>query len=112
MSELMVQTLWVTAKAQLATITADAATLQTDLQTMENLRAQLAAAGGGDVAEWLRIQIVNLGLGYRPLVQGPGGVPAQPSARISLFGPEPTLPRDLSQLGDQRPISAIHPGLS
>jgi hypothetical protein len=111
MSEAQIQTLWTTAKAQLATITADAATLQADLQTMENLRSQLATAGGGDVAEWLRVQIQNLGLGYQPYAQGPGGVPAQPSARVTLFGSEPTLLRDLSQLGDRRPITVIHPGL-
>jgi hypothetical protein len=101
------QALWTTAKALLATITTDVTTLQNDLVTMESLRAQLAGGDGGEVADWLGQQLRQLAIGWAPYSASPGG-----PARITVFAPEPSSPRQLSVLGDQRPISTICPGLS
>ena len=107
MSESQIQTLWPTAKADLATVAATVATLQGQLVTLEADCVQLAAAGGGDVVNWLHTQVRNLGAGYMAYVASPGG-----AAVVSVVAPEPSSPRQLALLGDQRPISVIHPGLT
>jgi hypothetical protein len=109
MSESQVQALWTTAKAQLATITADFTTLQNDLATMEALRVQLAAAGGSGVGvgQWLATQIRQLGAGWLKYVNSP-----EPPPIITVYAPNPGSPRDLSQLGDVRPITWVDQGLS
>ena len=107
MSELQIQTLWPTAKADLATVAATFATLQSQLVALEADCVQLAAAGGGDVVNWLHTQVRQLGAGWAPYANAPGG-----AAVINAVAPEPSSPRQLAVLGDQRPISAIHPGLT
>jgi hypothetical protein len=106
MSESQIDTLWITAKADLATVSATFATMQGQLQTLEADCVQLAAAGGGDVVQWIHTQVRQLSAGYA-LYPTPGV-----AAVVPVFAPDPNSPRQLSILGDQRPISAIHPGLT
>jgi hypothetical protein len=108
MSESQIQTLWPTAKADLATVAATFATLQTQLATVEADCVALQAVGGGDVVNWLHTQLRNLGAGYTPIGQGAGLIPAV----ISIVAPDPNVPRQFALLGDVRPITQIHPGLS
>jgi hypothetical protein len=107
-NQAQIAALFATAKTQLTTITTDVTTLQNDLAALEATRAALAANGGNAAAEWLRIQIANLGQGYTPYVAAPGG-----AAQVGpVFAPEPSSPRDLSRLGDRRPVSAFDPSLT
>jgi hypothetical protein len=108
MSESQIQTIWPTAKADLATVAATFATLQTQLATVETDCVALAAAGGQDVVNWLHTQLRNLGAGYTPIGEGAGLIPAV----ISVVAPDPNIPRQLALLGDQRGITQIHPGLT
>jgi hypothetical protein len=106
MSELQIQTIWTTAKADLATVAATFATLQSQLQTLEADCVQLQNAGGGDVVAWIHTQVRQLSAGYAAYPT-PGV-----AAVVPAFAPDPNSPRQTSILGDQRPISAIHPGLT
>jgi hypothetical protein len=106
-NQAQIAALFATAKTQLTTITTDVTTLQNDLAALEATRAALAANGGNAAAERLRIQIAQLSQGWQPYASAPGG-PAQ----LTVFAPEPSSPRDLSRLGDRRPISAFDPSLA
>jgi uncharacterized protein (DUF3084 family) len=64
MSKQQIQTLWTTAKADLATVAATFATLQSQLQTLEADCVQLQNAGGGDVVQWIHTQVRQLSAGY------------------------------------------------
>lgn len=107
MDQAQIASLFATAKTQLTTITNDVTTLQNDLRTMESLRLQLANAGGNAAALWLKIQLQQLTLGFQAYPNAPEG-----AARVVVFGTDSTAPRDLSQLGDRRPISALDPSLA
>jgi hypothetical protein len=106
-NQALIASLFATGKTQLTTITTDVTTLQADLQLIEATRVQLAANGGNAAAEWLRIQLLQLSMGWQSYVLAPGG-----AARLTVFAPEPTSPRDLSLLGDRRPIGAYDPSLT
>jgi hypothetical protein len=99
--------LWPTAKTQLATVATDIATAQADLLLIEATRAQFVSFGASHVSEWLRTQLVQLTVGWQPIVAIVGG-----PARIILFAPEPSLPRDLSVLGERRPMALVDPILN
>jgi len=101
-----IASLFTTAKAQLTTITTDVTTLQADLLTMENLRLQLQQYGGNAAAEWLRIQLSQLPQGFYAYII-PGGTPI-----LAVSAVEPGTSRDLSRLGDVRPVSAFDPSLT
>jgi hypothetical protein len=100
-----IQTLWVTAKAQLATATTDYNTFQTDLQNLEASCQQLEAAGAQDVATWLRLQVKQLCRGY----EGAGGRVAYSVAGVNAFAINTAKPQDAAQI-DQRPIGSTATG--
>lgn len=106
MSESQISTQWTTLKADLATALAAIVTAQSALATVEADCVLMAGFGGGDVVNWAHTQIRQATAGFAPYPV-PGG-----AAVVSVFAADPNSPRQLSALGDQRPISTIHPGLS
>jgi hypothetical protein len=101
-----VQTAWTTAKAQLAQLKTDLATVLTDLANLEASRDALYQLGAGDVADWLTTQIQQSVLGYQPRVSAGGGITPQV---IAVRASDPTHARDLTTV-DQRPISSTTTG--
>ena len=59
---------WTAAKTDLATAQATLATLQTNLGTLEADCDALYGLGAGDVVDWLRRNLVQTLLGYKPRV--------------------------------------------
>ena len=100
-----IQTLWTTAKAQLATATTDYNTFQTDLQNLEASCEQLEAAGAQDVATWLRLQVKQLCIGY----EGASGRASYMVAGVNAFAINTAKPQDVVRI-DQRPISSTTTG--
>jgi len=96
---------WTTAKAQLATIQADANTLAADLAALETTCDTLYSVGAGDVVDWLRQNARQARLGYLPRVSAGGN--AAPEL-LSIWAAQPGA-RDLRAV-DQRPISSTQTG--
>jgi hypothetical protein len=95
-----VQAAWTTAKADLATAQATLATLQTNLATLEADCDALYALNAGDVAEWLRRNLIQTLLGNKPRVSAHGDSAPQV---LAVFAAQPGA-RDLSNV-DQRPVT-------
>jgi hypothetical protein len=96
------------------TIAANFATLQGNLVSHADLCADMAAAGGNAGAEWHRIQVRNLALGYKAKTtqnNSPGGNPVQPLPQLTLFANDSTAARDTTLL-DLRPVTAFDPSLT
>jgi hypothetical protein len=100
-----IQTAWTTAKAQLATVQADAATLANDLASLEASCDTLYSLGAGDVVDWLRRNAIQTRLGYQPRISSGGNTAQQ---LLSIWAAQPGA-RDLSS-ADQRPISSTTTG--
>jgi hypothetical protein len=96
---------WNTAKADLATAQATLATLQTNLATLEADCDALYALNAGDVADWLRLHLIQTLLGNKPRVSAHGDSAPQV---LAVFAAQPGG-RDLA-IVDQRPISSTPNG--
>lgn len=103
-----IQTLFASAKTQLATVTSDVTTLQNDLQSMETLIAEITAAGGASAALWLRTQLEQLTAGFQPYINAANGGPTI----LHVVAPDPNVARDTKQLHDARPVTATVPYLA
>jgi hypothetical protein len=97
-----IQAAWTTAKAQLATVQADANTLANDLAALEASLDTLDSLNAGDVVEWLRTNAKQTRQGYmpRPSLSGRSAAPQM----LSVWAPDPKTPRDTSSV-DQRPVT-------
>jgi hypothetical protein len=96
-----IQAAWTTAKAQLATILADAATLANDLAALEASCDALYSLNAGDVGDWLRQNARQGRLGFQPRVSSHGDTAP---ALLSIWAPDPKTPRDTTSV-DQRPVT-------
>ena len=106
MNQAAVLAAWTTAKAQLATIQADAATLCADLLALETTITTLAGLGATDVAEWLRTNVRQTRLGYVPYVSPIAGAYV---GMERVFAVQPGTQRDLTTV-DTRPITSTPSG--
>src|SRR5882724_1145190 len=97
---------WTTAKAQLATIQADAATLCADLAALEPTITTLFNLGASDISEWLRTNVRQTRLGYVPYVSIVGGAYV---GMERVFPVQPGTQRDLTTV-DTRPITSTQMG--
>jgi hypothetical protein len=95
-----VQAAWTTAKADLATAQATLATLQANLATLEADCDALYALNAGDVAEWVRRNMIQTILGNKPRVSAHGDSAPQV---LAVWAAQPGA-RDLSNV-DQRPVT-------
>jgi len=100
-----VQAAWTTAKAQLATVKADANTLAADLAALEATCDTLYSFGAGDVVDWLRLNASQARLGFQPRVSAGGNISPQ---LLSIWAAQSGA-RDLSSV-DQRPITSTTSG--
>lgn len=100
-----IQAAWTTAKAQLAQLSTDAATVATELANIEASCDLLISLGAADVAEFVRRSAFQTRVGYQPRFGSQGAAPALPA----IFAPDTTKPRDLTTV-DQRPISSTVSG--
>jgi hypothetical protein len=100
-NKVAIQAAWTTAKAQLATVQADAATLANDLASLEASCDALYSLSAGDVADWLRQNARQTRLGYQPRVSSHGD---SAPASLSIMAPDPKTPRDTTSV-DQRPVT-------
>jgi len=105
-SQAAIQTAWTTAKAQLATIQNDAATLAADLLAIEATITTLANLGAIDVCEFLRTNIRQTRLGWQPFVSAIAGAYI---GLLNVFAVQPGTPRDLTNV-DNRPITSTSTG--
>jgi hypothetical protein len=101
-----IQAAWTTAKAQLATVQADAATLATDLGALEATCDLLSGYGAGDVVDWLRQNARQARLGFLPRVSPGGNIAPH---LLAIWAPDTTHARDLTSV-DQRLISSTSTG--
>jgi hypothetical protein len=104
-SQAAIQTAWTAAKAQLATVKADANTLAADLAALEATCDTLYSLGAGDVVDWLRLNAIQARLGFQPRVSAGGNAAPQV---LSVWAAQPGA-RDLSNV-DQRPITTTPTG--
>jgi hypothetical protein len=100
-----IQAAWTTAKAQLAQIQTDAATLANDLTALEATCDTLYGYGAGDVVDWLRTQSRQTRFGYQPRISAGGNI--APSL-VEVQAPQPGT-RDTTTV-DLRPISVTPTG--
>jgi len=100
-----VQAAWTAAKAQLATVQADANTLAADLAALEASCDTLYNLGAGDVVDWLRQNARQTRVGFQPRVSTGGNTAPQ---LLSIWAAQPGA-RDLSGT-DPRPISSTFTG--
>src|SRR6267378_6494367 len=104
-SQAAIQTAWTAAKAQLATVKADANTLAADLAALEATCDTLYSLGAGDVVDWLRLNASQARLGFQPRVSAGGNIAPQ---LLSIWAAQSGA-RDLSSV-DQRPITSTTSG--
>jgi hypothetical protein len=105
-SAAIISATWTTAKAQLATILADAATLATDLAALEASCDTLYSVGAGDIVDFLRQRVRQARLGYQPRPSISGNTAP---GMVSVWAPDPKTPRDTTSV-DARPITATATG--
>jgi hypothetical protein len=104
-SQAAIQAAWTTAKADLATAQAAILALQTPLATVEADCDALYALGAGDVVDWLRRNLIQTLLGYKPRVSAGGN---RAPEVLAVWAAQPGT-RDLSNV-DQRPITTTSTG--